>query len=86
VLSMIFGELVPKNLAIAVPLATGRIAAPIQYAFSVVLRPLIAALNGTANKILLAMGIEPQEEGSVGRSPDELTSLVRHSAEEGVLD
>ncbi|MGC3021528.1 MULTISPECIES: hemolysin family protein [unclassified Brevibacterium] len=86
VASMIFGELVPKNLAIAVPLATGRIAAPIQYVFSIVFRPVIAFLNGTANKILLSMGIEPQEEGSVGRSPEELTSLVRHSAEEGVLD
>ncbi|MFE2656592.1 MULTISPECIES: hemolysin family protein [unclassified Brevibacterium] len=86
VLSMIFGELVPKNLAIAIPLATGRIAAPMQYVFSVVLKPVIAFLNGTANKILRAMGIEPQEEGTVGRSPEELTSLVRHSAEEGVLD
>ena len=84
--SMIFGELVPKNLAIAVPLATGRIAAPVQYVFSIVFKPVIAALNGTANKILMSMGIEPQEEGSVGRSPEELTSLVRHSAEEGVLD
>ncbi|WP_209325087.1 hemolysin family protein [Brevibacterium renqingii] len=84
--SMIFGELVPKNLAIAVPLATGRIAAPIQYVFSIVFKPVIAVLNGTANKILLSMGVEPQEEGSVGRSPEELTSLVRHSAEEGVLD
>ena len=84
--SMIFGELVPKNLAIAVPLATGRIAAPMQYVFSIVFKPVIAVLNGTANKILLSMGVEPQEEGSVGRSPEELTSLVRHSAEEGVLD
>lgn len=64
ILSMIFGELVPKNLAIAAPLATGRVAAPIQYAFSIILRPIIMALNGTANKILLSMGIEPQEEGS----------------------
>ena len=84
--SMIFGELVPKNLAIAVPLATRRIAAPMQYVFSIVFKPVIAVLNGTANKILLSMGVEPQEEGSVGRSPEELTSLVRHSAEEGVLD
>lgn len=85
-LSMIFGELVPKNLAIAVPLATGRIAAPMQYVLSIAFKPVISVLNGTANKILLSFGIEPQEEGSVGRSPEELTSLVRHSAEEGMLD
>lgn len=86
ILSMIFGELVPKNLAIAVPLSTGRIAAPMQYVFSLAFKPVISVLNGTANKILLSFGIEPQEEGSVGRSPEELTSLVRHSAEEGMLD
>ena len=85
-LSMIFGELVPKNLAIAVPLNTGRVAAPIQYVFSIVFKPVISVLNGTANKILLSVGIEPQEEGSVGRSPEELTYLVRHSADEGMLD
>lgn len=85
-LSMVFGELVPKNLAIAVPLTLGRWVTPFQYGFSVVFKPIIAVLNGTANKALRAMGIEPQEEGSAGRSPQELTALVRHSAESGTLD
>ncbi|WP_349829009.1 hemolysin family protein [Brevibacterium litoralis] len=85
-LSMLLGELVPKNLAISAPLVAGRIAVPLQYGFSVVFKPVIVLLNGTANKALRAMGIEPQEEGSVGRSPEELTALVRHSAEEGTMD
>lgn len=84
-LSMIVGELVPKNLAISAPLITGKIFVPLQYIFSVVFRPVIAVLNGTANKALLAMGIEPQEEGTAGRSPEELTALVRHSAQEGTM-
>ncbi|EFG48377.1 hypothetical protein HMPREF0183_0345 [Brevibacterium mcbrellneri ATCC 49030] len=86
VLSMVVGELVPKNLAISAPMKAGSFAVPLQYMFSIVFRPVIALLNGTANKALVAMGIEPQEESSAGRSADELTSLVRHSADEGTMD
>ena len=86
VLSMVVGELVPKNLAISAPMKAGRFAVPVQYVFSIVFRPVIALLNGTANKALVAMGIEPQEESSAGRSAEELTSLVRHSADEGTMD
>lgn len=85
-LSMLIGELIPKNLAIAAPMSAARIAVPFQYIFSLVFRPIIAFLNGTANKVLISMGIEPQEEGAAGRSPEELTALVRHSADEGKLD
>ena len=85
-LSMVVGELVPKNMAISSPLKTGKIFVPLQYFFSIAFRPIIAVLNGTANKALLAMGIEPQEEGSAGRSADELTALVRHSAQEGTMN
>lgn len=41
--------------------------------------------NGTANKLVRAIGIEPQEELASARSPEELTVLVRHSARQGVL-
>ena len=85
-LSMLVGELIPKNLAISAPMSAARIAVPFQYIFSLVFRPIIAVLNGTANKVLISMGIEPQEEGAAGRSPEELTALVRHSADEGKLD
>ena len=85
-LSMVIGELVPKNMAISAPMAAAKIAVPFQYFFSVVFKPVIAFLNGSANKALLSMGIEPQEESSAGRSADELTALVRHSADEGAID
>ncbi|GAA4506067.1 hemolysin family protein [Brevibacterium yomogidense] len=86
ILSMVIGELIPKNLAISAPMHAARIAVPFQYVFSIVFKPIIAVLNGTANKVLISMGIEPQEEGAAGRSPEELTALVRHSADEGKLD
>jgi CBS domain containing-hemolysin-like protein len=84
--SMIFGELVPKNLAIATPMGTARIVAPIQHGFTMVFKPLIAVFNATANAVLRLVNIEPQEELSAARSPAELDSLVRHSARAGTLD
>lgn len=84
--SMVFGELVPKNLAIADPLGTARIAAPLQHAFTTLFRPLIAVFNSTANAILRLVNVEPQEELSAARSPAELEYLVRHSARAGTLD
>ncbi|MBB3022092.1 hemolysin family protein [Helcobacillus massiliensis] len=84
--SMVVGELIPKNLAIAVPYQTARVVAPLQHAFTVALRPVIIMFNATANFFLRLMNIEPQEELSSGRSPAELDSLVRHSARAGTLD
>jgi CBS domain containing-hemolysin-like protein len=84
--SMLVGELVPKNLAISLPMATARWSVPLQRAFTWLTKPLIVLLNGSANRILRSWGIEPQEELSSGRSPQELVFLVRRSAEAGTLD
>lgn len=85
-LSMIFGELVPKNLAVARPVPTARASAPPQVLFSVLFTPVIRLLNGTANWILRKMGIEPAEELRSARSPQELGALVRSSAQRGAID
>ena len=85
VFSMIIGEMVPKTLAISTPLATAKVvAAPVRW-FALAFRPMIVVLNGTANSALRALGVEPQEELSAARSPAELASLVRTSAEAGTL-
>ncbi|WP_062312126.1 hemolysin family protein [Demequina rhizosphaerae] len=83
--SMIVGELIPKNLALAEPFRTARVAAPLNMAFTAALRPVIASLNGAANGILRLMGIEPKEELAGGRSRQELAALVSRSAEAGTL-
>ncbi|MBB2922961.1 hemolysin family protein [Cellulomonas cellasea] len=84
--SMLFGELVPKNFALSHPLGTARAVAPLQRAFTTALRPVIAFFNGSANALLRRVGVEPREELSGGRSPQELASLVRRSAAVGTLD
>jgi CBS domain containing-hemolysin-like protein len=85
-LSMIIGELVPKNFALALPLGTAKLVVPLQIAFTTVFKPAVALLNGTANGVLRSIGIEPQEELSGARSAEELTSLLRRSAMEGSLE
>lgn len=84
--SMLFGELVPKNMALADPFHTASHVTPVQAAFTKLLHPLIKVLNDTANAVLHAMGITPMEEISSARSASELAALVRHSAQEGTLD
>ncbi|GGR34905.1 hemolysin family protein [Agromyces mediolanus] len=85
-LSMLVGELVPKNFALALPLATAKVVIPFQTAFTWVFRPAIAVLNGSANAVIRSFGIEPKEELSGARSAEELSSLVRRSASAGVLE
>ncbi|MEU7632505.1 hemolysin family protein [Nocardia sp. NPDC049220] len=85
-LSMIYGELVPKNIAIAKPLATARATAGPMIGFSVAFKWMIHFLNGTANWVVRRFGVEPAEELRSARSPQELGSLVRTSALRGALD
>ena len=85
-LSMIIGELAPKNFAISASLATARIVVPFQVAFTAVFRPVVWVLNGTAGAILRLFRIEQREELSSARTAEELTSLVRRSALEGALE
>jgi len=85
-LSMIIGELVPKNFALALPRATAKIVLPFQVGFTFVFKPAVRFLNNTANVILRSIGIEPKEELSSARTAEELTSLLRRSAREGSLE
>ena len=84
--SMVIGELVPKNFALAVPLATAKIVVPPQALFTAVFKPIILLFNNTANALIRLVGIEPKEELSGARTAEELSFLVRRSALEGVLD
>lgn len=85
-LSMVFGELVPKSLAIANPIAVGRGVVWLQSGFAHAFSWLITGLNAVANAIVRKLGIEPAEELRSARSPHELSSLVRSSAQHGTLD
>ncbi|MBY0441114.1 MAG: hemolysin family protein [Mycobacteriaceae bacterium] len=85
-LSMVFGELVPKYLAVARPLPTARAVVGPQLLFSRMLTPAIRLTNGMANWVLRQLGIEPAQDARSARSVQELVSLVRVSARTGSLD
>jgi CBS domain containing-hemolysin-like protein len=85
-LSMLIGELVPKNMAIAKSFEIGKAVARPQLVFTAVFKPAIVVLNGFSNKVLNLFGMEAKEEISGARSPAELASLVRRSAAMGTLD
>ena len=86
VFTMVFGELVPKNLAIALPLRTAKATQRFQRGFTTINAWPIRALNGSANAIVRMLGVEPQEELRSARTSEELASLARRSASEGTLD
>ncbi|MER6288835.1 hemolysin family protein [Streptomyces sviceus] len=83
---MVIGELVPKNWAVSKPMQVARFVAGPQHAFARLFRPVIAALNAVANRLVRALGIEPADELASARTPGELVSLARHSAQAGTLE
>ncbi|GGF38919.1 membrane protein [Marmoricola endophyticus] len=85
-LTMVAGELVPKNLAISAPYATARATSGFQRVFTRAMAWPIRGLNGSANAIVRRLGVEPQEELRSARTSEELLSVARRSAAEGTLD
>jgi CBS domain containing-hemolysin-like protein len=85
-LSMLIGELVPKNASISLPMVVGKAVARPQLVFTAIFKPAIVVLNGFSNKVLHLFGLEAKEELTGARTPSELASLVRRSAEMGTLD
>ena len=85
-LTMLIGELVPKNLAIAAPVAVaGLVQAPVRLFNRAIAWP-IRWLNALADAILHRFGLESKEELSSARSAEELLAVVRRSAQEGALE
>ncbi|MEH1012556.1 hemolysin family protein [Micromonospora sp. CPCC 206060] len=84
-LSMLFGELIPKNAALARPLPTALATAGPMRGFSRTFGWLIRTLNNSANWLVRRLGVEPQEELASARSPEELGLLAAISARAGAL-
>lgn len=83
---VIFGELVPKSLAIQrAEIVTLWLAAPMRM-FYYLFYPGIFVFNGTANWILRRMGIQPASEHEESHNGEELQMLVSESYKGGHLD
>lgn len=84
--STLVGELVPKKLALTLPLQVNKFVVGFQLAFTWIFSGMILVLNKVGNSIVRSIGIEPKEELSSTRTAEELTALVRRSAILGALD
>ena len=84
-ISMLFGELVPKNLALSRPMPAALSTAAPMRTFSRAFGWLIRGLNNSANRLVRQLGVEPQEELASARSPEELGLLAAISARAGAL-
>ena len=84
-IQMVFGELAPKNLAIAKPEPVARALASSTLLFMRFAGPVIRLFDGAANRLLRLLGIEPVDELHGAVSAEELDLIVDSSAESGTL-
>jgi len=85
ILHIILGELVPKAISLLYPeVVSAWLAAPLM-GFAWVMAGPIYVLNGTANRLLNALGINPPGETERLHSPEEIRMLVEQSTEGGSL-
>lgn len=84
-LHVVIGEMVPKNLSFSVPDRAALILAPPLVFISMVFRPIIHALNATANGVLRLFRVEPKNEANSAFTVDEVANIVAQSTREGVL-
>ncbi|ROR72582.1 CNNM domain-containing protein [Bogoriella caseilytica] len=85
-LHLVIGEMMPKSWAIAHPEASAKMLALPMRGFMALTRPLLVAMNGAANRLLLMVGVEPAERRGTSQNADDLRHLVEHSTEAGALD
>ncbi len=85
-LHVVFGEMVPKNLAFSIPdRAVLFLATPLVWV-SKGFYPIIVALNWIANHIVRLFRVEPKDEAASTFTLDEVATIVNQSRREGVLD
>ncbi|MCR4526775.1 hemolysin family protein [Kocuria rhizophila] len=86
-LHMILGEMVPKNIAIAVPSRAAQVLGPVLHGFVVVFRPFIWVMNATANLLVRWLfRVEPKDEVASAFTSDDVRGFVAESGREGLLD
>jgi CBS domain containing-hemolysin-like protein len=85
-LHLVFGEQIPKYLALAVPRRITFLLAPLIQIYGKVFYPIVAFLNYCANRIVNRLGLEPKNEISASHTLGELEHLIETSGDEGVLD
>jgi CBS domain containing-hemolysin-like protein len=84
-LHVVFGEMVPKNLAFSMPdRAVLMLATPL-VGVSKVFHPVIVTLNWIASGVVRLFGVQPKNEAASTFTLEEVAAIVETSRAEGVL-
>ncbi|WP_405181354.1 hemolysin family protein [Nocardia sp. NBC_01377] len=86
ILHILFGEMIPKNIALAGPERSALLLVPVHLMWLRLARPLIAFYNLAANLSLRLLRIEPKDELDATVSSVELAEMIGESRSEGLLD
>lgn len=84
-LHVVFGEMVPKNMAFSLPDRAALLLAPPLVLVSKIFRPVIYSLNAIANGILRLCGVTPTDEAASTFTIEEVAGIVDQSRREGTL-
>jgi len=84
-LHVVLGEMVPKNVTVSNPDRAVLWFTPPLVLLGRVVRPVVVALNWTANHVVRLGGVTPRDEVTSAFTAQEVQSIVEQSQAEGVL-
>lgn len=84
-LHVVIGEMVPKNISFSIPERAALVLVPLLYGLAILVKPIVVALNATANGILRLFGVRAKDEANSAYTLDQVEDIVEHSTREGVL-
>ena len=84
-LHVVIGEMVPKNISFSIPERAALMLVPVLYGIAQVVRPIVWALNWSANAILKIFRVDAKDEASSTYTLDQVEDIVEHSTREGAL-
>lgn len=83
---VVFGEMIPKNIALAASERSALLLGPFMLGVVFVLKPFVVVLNAMANALLRLVRVEPRDEVTSSFTHDEVAGMVEDSRREGLLD
>lgn len=85
-LHVVLGEMLPKNIAIAIPDRAALILTPILFVIGTIVSPVVRSLNSVSNLVLRIFGFTPRDEADSAYTLEEVEGIVTESAKHGTLE
>ena len=77
-LHVVVGEMVPKNISFSIPERAALVLVPLLYGLALLVKPIVVALNATANGILRLFGVRAKDEANSAFTLDQVEDIVEH--------